>query len=58
MTDYLVIALVQEAEAVLLTDGLTLMPIVNSHFTKDAAEVFIPRKQHDYGEIRVYVESQ
>ncbi|VVO86269.1 Nucleoid-associated protein YejK [Pseudomonas fluorescens] len=27
MTDYLVIALVQEAEAVLMTDGLTLMPI-------------------------------
>jgi len=27
MTDYLVIALVQETEAVLMTDGLTLMPI-------------------------------
>lgn len=27
MTDYLVIALVQEAEAVIMTDGLTLMPI-------------------------------
>lgn len=32
--------------------------IVNSHFTKDAAEAFIRRKQHDYGEMRVYVESQ
>jgi hypothetical protein len=32
--------------------------IVNSHFTKDAAEEFIRRKQHDYGEMRVYVESQ
>ncbi|VVO15778.1 Nucleoid-associated protein YejK [Pseudomonas fluorescens] len=27
MTDYLVIALVQETEAVIMTDGLTLMPI-------------------------------
>ena len=27
MTDYLVIALMQETEAVLMTDGLTLMPI-------------------------------
>lgn len=32
--------------------------IVNSHFTRDAAEAFIQRKQHDYGEMRVYVESQ
>lgn len=32
--------------------------IVNSHFTKDAAEAFIRRKKHDYGEMRVYVESQ
>ncbi|MNQ98781.1 hypothetical protein D3C85_1144890 [compost metagenome] len=32
--------------------------IVNSHFTRDAAEAFIRRKQHDYGEMRVYVESQ
>ena len=32
--------------------------IVNIHFTKDAAEAFIRRKQHDYGEMRVYVESQ
>jgi hypothetical protein len=32
--------------------------IVNSNFTKDAAEAFIRRKQHDYGEMRVYVESQ
>lgn len=32
--------------------------MVNSHFTKDATEAFIRRKQHDYGEIRVYVESQ
>jgi len=31
---------------------------VNSHFTRDAAEAFIRRKQHDYGEMRVYVESQ
>lgn len=32
--------------------------IMNSHFTRDAAEAFIRRKQHDYGEMRVYVESQ
>jgi len=32
--------------------------IVNSHFTKEAAETFIRRKQHDYPELRVYVESQ
>lgn len=32
--------------------------IVNSHFTRDAAEAFIQRKKHDYGEMRVYVESQ
>ncbi|MGB9088389.1 MAG: hypothetical protein WCC29_02235 [Pseudomonas farsensis] len=32
--------------------------IVNSHFTKEAAEAFIRRKQHDYPELRVYVESQ
>jgi hypothetical protein len=32
--------------------------IVNSHFTKDAAEAFIRRKKHDYGEVKVYVESQ
>lgn len=32
--------------------------IVNSHFTKDAAEAFIRRKQHDYAPLRVYVESQ
>ncbi|MCK8685310.1 hypothetical protein [Pseudomonas umsongensis] len=32
--------------------------IVNIHFTKDAAEAFIRRKKHDYGEMKVYVESQ
>lgn len=32
--------------------------IVNSHFTKEAAEAFIRRKHHDYPELRVYVESQ
>ena len=32
--------------------------IINSHFTKDAAEAFIRRKKHDYGRMRVYVESQ
>ncbi|WP_404941627.1 hypothetical protein [Pseudomonas danubii] len=32
--------------------------IVNSHFTKEAAEAFIHRKQHDYPELRIYVESQ
>lgn len=31
--------------------------IVSSHFTKEAAEAFIRRKQHDYPELRVYVES-
>lgn len=32
--------------------------IVNSHLTKEAAEAFIRRKQHDYGPMKVYVESQ
>lgn len=33
--------------------------IVNSHFTKEAAEAFIKRKKHDYREgLRVYVEAQ
>jgi hypothetical protein len=32
---------------------------VNAHFTKEAAEAFIARKQHDYPEgIRIYVDSQ
>ncbi|PVZ52545.1 hypothetical protein C9422_30505 [Pseudomonas sp. B1(2018)] len=32
--------------------------MVNCHFTKDAAEAFIRRKKHDYGELRIFVESQ
>lgn len=33
--------------------------IVNSHFTKEAAEAFIRRKKHDYRDgLRVYVEAQ
>jgi len=33
--------------------------IVNSHFTKEAAEAFIKRKRHDYRDgLRVYVEAQ
>ena len=33
--------------------------IVNSHFTKEAAEAFIQRKMHDYRDgLRVYVEAQ
>jgi hypothetical protein len=33
--------------------------IVNVHFTKEAAEAFIRRKQHDYRDgLRVYVEAQ
>lgn len=31
---------------------------VNSHLTKEAAQRFIERKQHDYGELRIFVESQ
>lgn len=31
---------------------------VNAHFTRDAAEAFIRRKKHDYGELRIYVDSQ
>lgn len=31
---------------------------VNCHFTDDAANAFIRRKKHDYGRLRVYVESQ
>lgn len=30
---------------------------VNSHLTKEAAERFIKRKQHDYGKLSIYVES-
>lgn len=30
---------------------------VNAHFTREAAEAFIRRKQHDYPPLRVYVES-
>lgn len=30
---------------------------VNTHLTREAAERFIKRKQHDYGELHVYVES-
>ncbi|HBN5713697.1 hypothetical protein Q4R38_04065 [Morganella morganii] len=30
---------------------------VNAHLTREAAERFIKRKQHDYGELHVYVES-
>lgn len=33
--------------------------IVNSHFTKEAAEAFIRRKKHDYRDgLRIYVEAQ
>ncbi len=32
--------------------------VVSSHFTKEAAEAFIERKRHDYGELRVFVECQ
>jgi hypothetical protein len=33
--------------------------IVNSHFTKEAADAFIRRKKHDYRDgLRVYVEAQ
>lgn len=31
---------------------------VNAHFTKEGALEFIKRKQHDYDELRVYVDSQ
>lgn len=31
---------------------------VNCHFTKEAAERFIERKRHDYGKLRVFVDSQ
>jgi hypothetical protein len=31
---------------------------VNTHFTQDAADAFIKRKKHDYGKMRVYVDSQ
>lgn len=30
---------------------------VNTHLTKEGAQAFIKRKQHDYGKLRVYVES-
>lgn len=41
-----------------VTGWNTRWEIVNSHFTKEAAEAFISRKKHDYGEMRVFVESQ
>lgn len=31
---------------------------VNCHFTKEAAERFIERKRHDYGVLRIFVDSQ
>lgn len=31
---------------------------INCHFTREDAENFIKRKKHDYGEMRVYVDSQ
>ncbi|KMJ44695.1 hypothetical protein AB204_13040 [Xenorhabdus khoisanae] len=30
---------------------------VNTHLTREAAEIFIKRKQHDHGQLSVYVES-
>lgn len=30
---------------------------VNTHLTREGAEAFIKRKQHDYGELRIYVSS-
>ncbi len=30
---------------------------VNTHLTREAAEAFIKRKQHDYGELRIWVDS-
>ena len=44
-------------------DGRTVCGIkkewqtVNAHLTREAAEAFIRRKQHDYPQLRVYVES-
>ncbi|AVX93288.1 hypothetical protein [Pseudomonas psychrophila] len=50
--------LLAELEDHTVTGWNTRWEIVNSHFTKDAAEAFIRRKKHDYGEMRVRVESQ
>lgn len=47
-----------ECESHTVTGWNKRWEILNSHFTKDAAEAFIRRKKHDYGEMRVYVESQ
>ena len=30
---------------------------INTHLTREAAEAFIKRNQHDHGELRIYVES-
>ena len=50
--------ILSELEDHTVTGWNTRWEIVNSHFTKDAAEAFIRRKRHDYGEMRVYAESQ
>lgn len=50
--------ILSELEDHTVTGWNTHWEIVNSHFTKDAAEAFIRRMQHDYGEMRVYAESQ
>ena len=50
--------ILSELEDHTVTGWNTRWEIVNSHFTKDAAEAFIRRKKHDYGEMKVYVESQ
>ena len=50
--------ILSELEDHTVTGWNTRWEIVNSHFTKDAAEAFIRRKKHDYGEMRVYAESQ
>jgi hypothetical protein len=50
--------ILSELEDHTVTGWNTRWEIVNSHLTKDAAEAFIKRKKHDYGEMRVYAESQ
>jgi hypothetical protein len=51
--------LIEEIDEVTVTGMSEQWVHVNSHFTKDAAEAFIKRKQHDYRNgLRVYVDAQ
>lgn len=59
LSDYDKWEAIKEIKYVTVTGMDERWEYVNSHFTKDAAEAFIKRKQHDYREgLRVYVDAQ